>query len=341
MDTPSPELRRTHLSRLTTPKSVACRKIANSPAFLANRVITEFSELSMSPLQLLDSPVQAALMTPSTSSGESSGRKSPRYLKQTSTPSDEMMPDTPSNNNKAFIIASNAFVGIKAKRRLIEEESNNSKGSQESSTRKREHSAPGNAAKKQKTTPKAATFTLSSFSRNKKFSGKINSGVSHRIRRPEKKLKPSSLSISLTDLKKAKAESLTKHPLDPLTKILPQPANDVKTKQSEDNCSSDIENTPPVCKNVEQLENVTSPKPQSMTPKALNNSSFKEKKVIGISPKVLTRNWNQRYRKDTRERKFFKSRGTEENTPNRVVTVSVNDNIKLVFIKDDIIPYCI
>ena len=52
----------------------------NSPVFLIDK-ITDFSELSMSSLQLLDSPVQAALMTPGTSSGESSTRKSPRFLK--------------------------------------------------------------------------------------------------------------------------------------------------------------------------------------------------------------------------------------------------------------------
>lgn len=93
----------------------------NSPAFLVNKT-TDFSELSMSPLQLLDSPVQAVLMTPTTSSGESSSSKSHRYLKQTSTPSQEMIPDTPGNKNKAFFITTNASVGIKAKRRLIEEE---------------------------------------------------------------------------------------------------------------------------------------------------------------------------------------------------------------------------
>lgn len=318
MDTPSPELRRTQLCRLTTPKSVACRKILNSPAFLASRTFTDLSELSMSPLQLLDSPAHASTMTPSTSSGESSGRKSPRFLKQTSTPSNGIGHDTPTNKNKAFIIASSAFVGLKAKRRLIEEEFDQRSDIQNSTVIKE---SP--AAKKQKTTPKAAVV-VSKFSRGKKKSfGQINSGVSHRIRKPEiKVVKPSILSISLSDLKKAKAEGIHKHPLDPLNKTLP-----IVEQNSISPClnASIVEEAEPVSK-VETVKPIV----QVSTPKAHVPVSVKQQnKAVAISPKLITRNWNQRYRKDTRERKFFKSRGTEEDkSSQRVVTVSVNDNLK-------------
>lgn len=323
MNTPSPEFRRTHLSRLTTPKSVACRKIMNSPAFLVNRP-TDISELSMSPLQLLDSPVQAAMMTPITSSGESPCRQSPRCMKQTSTPSQGIMQDTPSNSNKAFIIASNAYAGIKAKRRLIEDEVDASPNTKSGKSEK-EPSVPANAAKRQKTSPKTSFITMSKSARTKKKNaGQINSGVSHRIRWPEKRVKPS-LSISFSDLKKPKAEGITRNPLDPLNRTLPS---------SEELCiASSVQNTP-IAERIEELKLSVPVKPllaqQVSSPKSVGPSLrlAKEKKQIVISPKVITRNWNQRYRKETRERKFFKSRGTEEETSCRVVTVSVNDNLK-------------
>ena len=190
----------------------------NSPAFLVNKT-TDFSELSMSPLQLLDSPVQAALMTPGTSSGESSARKSPCFLKQTSTPSDEMAQDTPTNKNKAFIIGSNAFVGTKAKRRLIDDEC--IENNHTVTKTKKGESIQGNVAKKQKTSPNVSHPARPTFTKNKKRAfGQINSGVSHRIRRPEKKFKPSVLSVSLSDLKKAKAEGSCKNPLDALNRTL-------------------------------------------------------------------------------------------------------------------------
>nr|CAH0104528.1 unnamed protein product [Daphnia galeata] len=285
MDTPSPEFRRTHLSRLTTPKSVACRKIMNSPAFLVNKT-TDISELSMSPLQLLDSPIQAVLMTPSTSSGESPGKKSPRYLKQTSTPSQGMMQDTPNNSNKAFIIASNAFAGIKAKRRLIEEVDVTPKSQTNDKKSNKENSVQANAAKRQKTSPKTSIITI--------------------------------------ELKKAKAEGIIRNPLDPLNKTLPSSA--------ELCIASDVQFTP-IAERIEELQLSVPARPilaqQVLPPKSPALLLTKEKKALVISPKVITRNWNQRYRKETRERKFFKSRGTEEETSNRVVTVSVNDNLKL------------
>lgn len=325
MNTPSPEFRRTHLSRLTTPKSVACRKIMNSPAFLINRP-TDISELSMSPLQLLDSPVQAAMMTPSTSSGESPNRQSPRFMKQTSTPSQGMMQDTPSNSNKTFIIASNAYVGIKAKRRLIEDEVDASPNSQTSIGKLcKDTSVRANAAKRQKTSPKTSYITMSKAARTKKrIAGQINSGVSHRIRWPEKRVKPS-LSISFSELKKAKTKGIIRNPLDPLNKTLPSSA--------ELCIASSVQNTP-IAERIEELKLSVPVKPlliqQVSSPKTPGPTLrlAKEKKQIVISPKVITRNWNQRYRKETRERKFFKSRGTEEEMSCRVVTVSVNDNLK-------------
>lgn len=325
MDTPSPELRRTHLSRLTTPKSVTCRKILNSPVFFANRALTDFSELSMSPLQLLDSPAQAAIMTPSTSSGESSGRKSPRFLKQTSTPSDDIVHDTPTNKNKAFIIASNAFVGIKAKRRLIEDEPDHKDNTQYQSTSGKEESpVQENVAKKQKMSIKLVSCPKLSMSK-KKFAGQINLGVSHRIRRSEKKVKASVLSISLSDLKKAKAEGTLKNPFDPLNKSL-QSVKDLDSSGEKPQTDSEHVRAEPVPTNVK----IVKPVDRISTPKVNPVPALvkQEKKTITMSPKVLTRNWNQRFRKDTRERKFFKSRGTEDDAPSRVVTVSVNQNLK-------------
>ncbi len=298
----------------------------NSPVFLVNRA-TDFSELSMSPLQLLDSPVQAALMTPGTSSGESSGRKSPRFLKQTSTPSNGMAQDTPTNKNKAFIIASNAFVGTKAKRRLIDEEFNQSKEPHYSDKFKKESPVQGNAAKKQKTTPKASAPVMHKFSKSKKRAfGQINSGVSHRIRvKPEKRIKPSVLSISLSELKKAKAGGFCKNPLDALNKTLPT---------CEELCISSCVDETTIVRRPEVVESPGSVKPRLQTtvqpstprtPKA-SVSALREKIVPGIvvSPKSIYNSvWSSpRYRKT--EKKFFKSKGTED----RVHTVCINDNVK-------------
>jgi hypothetical protein len=133
------------------------------------------------------------------------------------------------------------------------------------------------------------------------------------------------LSISFSDLKKPKAEGITRNPLDPLNRTLPS---------SEELCiASSVQNTP-IAERIEELKLSVPVKPllaqQVSSPKSVGPSLrlAKEKKQIVISPKVITRNWNQRYRKETRERKFFKSRGTEEETSCRVVTVSVNDNLK-------------
>lgn len=327
MDTPSPELRRTHLTRLTTPKSVACRKIFNSPVFLANKTVPDFSELSMSPLQLLDSPLQASIMTPGTSSSESPGRKSARQIqKQMSTPSSEMPQGTPhsSTNNQGFLIANNVFSAVKAKRRLIEEEpvSQFNKESFTALSCKKERMFQESAPKKQKITPKKPSPVVK-YRKTKRHSfGQINSGVSHRIRKPEKRIKPS-LSISLSDLKKARAESVLRNPLDPLNKTLPSTKETIPTATIETVAADTSANEKlMICESDKPL-------PPSVPLKSQLPPMVKqEKKGIVISPKVITRNWNQRYRKDTRERKFFKSRGNEEDKSNRVVTVSVNDNLK-------------
>lgn len=295
----------------------------NSPVFLVNRT-TDISELSMSPLQLLDSPVQAILMTPTTSSGESSSSKSHRYLKQTSTPSQDIVQDTPNNKNKAFVIATNAYVAIKAKRRLIEEESNQTLYFQNKIENVKKDSAiQASAAKKQKTSPKLSVPTMSKLSKNKKrITGQINSGVSHRIRWPEKKVKPS-LSMSFSELKKAKTEGIIRNPFDSLNKSVPtSPEMSVPTSDCDPN------NT--VLMPQIKVSVPTKPLLQVQTPKSPGSTLLlgKENKSRTISPKIITRNWNIRYRKETRERKFFKSRGTEQEASNRVVTVSVNDNLK-------------
>lgn len=322
MDTPSPELRRTHLTRLTTPKSVARRQICKSPAFLAHKTVPEFCELSMSPLQLLDSPVKSTIMTPS----ESPGRKSLRLQKQTSTPSEEIPQSTPSSNkNQGFVISSNVFAAVKAKRRLIEElPAIQNKASPVTFRGNKESPNQERASKKPKITPNK-TMPLVKLKKNKRKSfGQINSGVSHRIRKPEKRVK-SSLSISLSDLKKAKAEGLGKNPWEALNKTLPSTQETssaqsiIQTDSTED---KKIVTTLPMSEPVKPL-------PQTPTLKnQLPQLAKQEKKAIVISPKVITRNWNQRYRKETRERKFFKSRGSEEEKSNRVVTVSVNENLK-------------
>ena len=281
----------------------------------------------MSPLQLMDSPVQPPLMTPNASSGESPTSKSQRFtLKQTSTPDDDdVSQDTPSMKNKAFLIASNALGAIKAKRRLIEEESNKERGDGEAT-----ESSVGNPAKKKKTSPKPSPGGSKMFNKMKRLYGSINLGVSHRIRKPEKK-KGSLVNISLSDLKKAKADSMLKHPLDPFHKC------DLPVHSGEElNVVTGMENQPSLNQEavkqdqalpipVKHLEaNLNPTKVQSpQTPKS--NKGKKEEKQV--TPKVVSRTWNQRYRNDNRERKFFKSRASED-SPKRVVTVSVNDNLK-------------
>lgn len=295
----------------------------NSPAFLVNKT-TDFSELSMSPLQLLDSPVQAVLMTPTTSSGESSSSKSHRYLKQTSTPSQEMIQDTPGNKNKAFFITTNASVGIKAKRRLIEEECHHTLHlPTKNENMVKETTVQVSAAKRQKTSPKVSVPTMLKLSRSKKrIAGQINSGVSHRIRWTEKKVKPS-MSLSLSELKKTKAEGVIKNPFDPLNRTVPTSLEMCVSISDHDTLNTESIQGINVSVPIRPLLPVQTLK--SPGPKALG----KENKNHTISPKIITRNWNVRYRKDTRERKFFKSRGTEQEASNRVVTVSVNENLKL------------
>lgn len=226
--------------------------------------------------------------------------------------------------NKAFLIASNALVAIKAKRRLIEEE--NSKGGVPNDS-----AIVGNAAKKKKTSPKPSPGGSKMLNKMKRLYGSINLGVSHRIRKPEKKKRPVS-SISLTDLKKAKAEAMLKHPLDPFHKCDPVHSGEelilVSGMENElpnigqDGAKPDQPLSIPV-KPVEKVADLNPIKVQSPQTPRINKSKKEEKQV---TPKIITRNWNQRYRPDNRERKFFKSRS--EDSPKRVVTVSVNDNLK-------------
>ena len=226
--------------------------------------------------------------------------------------------------NKAFLIASNALVAIKAKRRLIEEE--NSKGGVPNDS-----AIVGNAAKKKKTSPKPSPGGSKMLNKMKRLYGSINLGVSHRIRKPEKKKHPVS-SISLTDLKKAKAEAMLKHPLDPFHKCDPVHSGEELTLVSgvenqlpnigQDGAKPDQPLSIPV-KPLEKVADLNPVKVQSPQTPRINKSKKEEKQV---TPKIITRNWNQRYRPDNRERKFFKSRS--EDSPKRVVTVSVNDNLK-------------
>jgi len=288
LDTPSPEMKRSNLLENsngkfhsqpihTTPKGAVCRKIANSPAFLAKGPMIDFTELSMSPLQLMDSPVHqaGAAMTPGTSSGESP------TTKQTSTPQAGVSTNSSSSKNEAFHVANTV---VKAKRRLIQEES------------------PAVATKKLK-----PSISIKKSSSKRSF-GQINSGVSHRIRRPEKRprLSVSLNTLSLSDLKKAKDQSSPKNPLDPLTKT------DVEV--------STIEKQSTVEEVI--LPAVAQPQSPAVTKKII---SKKEPSTPPVIPhKTYTPNWNQRYKNRDigKEKKFFKSRA------DRVVTVSVNDNLK-------------
>lgn len=302
LDTPSPEVRRSNFcgsaNKLfmaappvhATPKAV-CRKIANSPAFLATKGPSDYTELSMSPLQLMDSPVHhhpaaPGVMTPGASSGETPSRK------QTSTPQTaNTTVDTP--KNRAFHVASTV---VKAKRRLIDEETSVA-------------------------TKKLKPSTSSKKSGSKRSFGQINSGVSHRIRQPDKKPKLS-LSLSLSDIKKAKAQRSPRNPLDPPAKIeVVQVVSD--EKKSTDELPIKSEQVKP----VEVEKAVLGPllPVLSQSPSVASVTKKPVKKVEPVVPhKPYVSNWNQRYRnKDLgKERKFFKSRA------DRVVTVSVNDNLK-------------
>lgn len=287
LDTPSPEMKRSNLLETsngkfhsqpihTTPKGAVCRKIANSPAFLAKGPMIDFTELSMSPLQLMDSPVHqaGAAMTPGTSSGESP------TTKQTSTPQAGVSTNSSSSKNEAFHVANTV---VKAKRRLIQEES------------------PAVATKKLK-----PSISIKKSSSKRSF-GQINSGVSHRIRRPEKRprLSVSLNTLSLSDLKKAKDQSSPKNPLDPLTKA------DVEVSTIEKQSTVEV-----------ILPAVAQPQSPAVTKKII---SKKEPSTPPVIPhKTYTPNWNQRYKNRDigKEKKFFKTRA------DRVVTVSVNDNLK-------------
>ena len=204
-----------------------------------------------------------------------------------------MAQDTPTNKNKAFIIGSNAFVGTKAKRRLIDDRC--------------------------KCSPNISQPARHTFTKNKKQAfGQINSGVSHKICRPEKKFKPFVLSVSLSDLKEAKAERSCKNLLDALNKMLPTYQ---KLLESSSVNEAAIITRPVV---------VESPGPamrsQPSTPHTLKSLVKKEKivSVIIVSPSSIYNSvWSSpRYRKT--EKKFFK-------TEDRVRTVFINDNVKYVF----------
>lgn len=277
----------------------------------------------------MDSPsvrLPGAPLTPS-SYAESPIRKSPR-LKQTSTPSNGMaIIDTPSLTNKAFIIANSSSVPSKAKRRLIEDEG---------SSKNNVMSSPltqGNAAKRQKTTPKSAPTLGKKPPKLKKRIGQINFGVSHRIRpreKPDRPVKSSSNIITLSDLKKNRSEG-QRHPFDPVNKSFTEMHDVVHDTPAEAQVSEkiqpNIENIRPV------LADAVSPLIRGMQRTKLQSPTVNliKEKAATVSPKVITKTWNQRYKKDTRERKFFKSR--QSNEENRVVTVSMSENIKYVFFK--------
>lgn len=329
MDTPSPELKKTPFSRFATPNGLGCRKMTSSPANFPNKRLTDFNELSMSPLHLMDSPSVRlpAPLTPSTSYAESP-RKSPRVLKQTSTPSDRMaLTDTPSLKNKAFIISSSS-VPSKAKRRLIEDgESTKNKVVLNSSIR--DSSFQGNAPKRQKTTPKSAPSLGRRPLKLKKRVGQINFGVSHRIRPKEKpdKLIKRSFGITLSDLKKNRNSDVPRHPFDPVNKSINETHEDVQSQQAQ---VTEIIQPHPENKMPPIISDSISPLIKGMQRAKLQSPTvaITKEKTPRISPKVITRNWNQRYKTDNRERKFFKSRQSNEDTPNRVVTVSVSENLK-------------
>jgi hypothetical protein len=318
IDTPSPEMKPNHF-KMTTPKG-ACRQIFNSPALMRKEFTDEVGELTMSPLQLNDSPVHASIvpMTPSTSqSVNGSPCKSPRFLKQCSTPSDDVIPDTPSNKNKAFVIATNTS---KAKRRLIDDSIPSPSSAQPKSSTSFSSPMPrGNVAKKVKVTPKIAKRTY--VPPRKKRYGSINAGVGHSIRRPkpskkvavnQKKVPTVSelLPTILDEQNKTKASEKELHPVssdvDPELPTSAEPLQEAVTKLKE----------PPAIKNT-----ATKSTPNS------KESVNKLEKKIEIVPKVITRSWNHGYRAP-KERRFFKSRAAPDQLQDRVVTVSVNDNLK-------------
>ena len=323
IDTPSPEMKPNHF-KMTTPKG-ACRQILNSPALMRKEFTDEVGELTMSPLQLNDSPVHTSIvpMTPSTSqSVNGSSCKSPRFLKQCSTPSDDVIPDTPSNKNKAFVIATNTS---KAKRRLIDDSIPSPSSAQPKPSTSFSSPMPrGNVAKKVKVTPKIAKRTY--VPPRKKRYGSINAGVGHSIRRPkpakkvnvnEKKVPTVSelLPTVVDEENKNKASGKELHPMssdvdrptkDPEFPSSAEPLQETVTKLKE----------PPAIKNT-----VTKSTPNS------KESVTKLEKKIEIVPKVITRSWNHGYRAP-QERRFFKSRAAPEQLQDRVVTVSVNDNLK-------------
>ena len=300
---PSPNMYASHRSEMQgTPKSLVRRQILNSPAFYGFRsACNDQTELTMSPLQLTDSPAcqPAAPLTPS-----SAVRSSPRR-KQTSTPGkDGAAPTVSSNKNQAFLIESNGPTFSKAKRRLIEEPSTLPAPSFYSSN------SSGNAAKRIKITHKPSITRRPFSSQRHRRYGSINAGVGHKIRRP----KPGSKKVNIMQRKVPQIAEIW---LDPsLTSI--------KHLQVEK------ESAPPSPATL-----TSSPKPNEFValkevPATSNTpeTARKPEKKLEIVPKVITRNWNHGYR-ETKERRFFKSKASHpERLQNRVVTVSVNENLK-------------
>ena len=316
IDTPSPELKRAFVNKtLHTPKGV-CRKILNSPALLRKQ-FTDLNELTMSPLVLSDSPIPAAVpVTPSDSCDSTSVSKSPR-LKQTSTPGDEVAPETPSNKNRAFVIETNIS---KAKRRLIED-TTLSPSSAGDSVRVQQFGTPvnvkGNVAKKIKVAPKPVKKAHASHS--KKRYGSINAGVGHKIRRPKPNKKTFAAKPSPNAVPKANRGSVTSATSIPEHKV---ELNELK------------EAIVPATSHESIIVNPQSKSPKiAGTPtrivsKADNDAVINRvEKKFEIVTKNITRNWFHGLRQP-KERKFFKSRGTAEQSLDRVVTVSVNENLK-------------
>lgn len=303
MNTPSPELMRTK-AIYNTPKSI-CRKILGSPGFLA-KGFSDIGELSMSPLQLLDSPIPAAPLTPLHSSGETPKLLNER-VEQTSTPSESFLAGTSSIKNKAFVISANIYTSVKAKRRLINDENHSAANT---------NPAP---AKKPKTTPAPYSRAVSKNSHMKRRSlGQINAGVSHKIRRPKpsrKVLAGKKLGKSFDSTVDAKQEITPVKPVENTRKkVVADPAAELGSSMLSSS----------------SMDQISLMLQQNVTPKANNHSNERarmvEKKPATV-PKVITRHWN-RNRQETKERKFFKSRDSQD-SPNRIVTVSVNDNLKL------------
>ena len=176
------------------------------------------------------------------------------------------------------------------------------------------------AAKKPKITPSPYSRAASKSSRTKRRSlGQINAGVSHKIRRPKpsrKVLGGRKLGKSFDSAFGTKQEVTPVKPVEstckePVTTPAAESRNRLVTPASNDEFSLLLQ--------------------QNSTPKANSHSNERiktvEKKPASV-PKVITRNWN-RERKETKERKFFKSRDSQE-SPNRIVTVSVSENLKYV-----------